>query len=308
MLSVIICSVNPELLGQVSENISETIGTEYELLVADNRQAKKGICRVYNELAAGARFPYLIFLHEDVLFRNKNWGQDILRIFEENPQAGLIGLAGASYKSRMLSGWYTGDAEYDAYHIIHQEEHKIIEMRSRPHGEASLSEAVVIDGVFIASTRANWQKIRFNEEKLKGFHFYDLDFSLRSHLDGQKVLVYLNLPLIHLTQGGDFGNPWVEEAFRFHAYMQSNLPAPKPENVRLELAIAKQWLDFLKKFSISLQWKWRWIWSQRLFLYPSLYYAMAKFLFYTPLGLRHLHELIKKMSKPGSEKTSAAKG
>ncbi len=66
MISIIICSVNQNYLKDVAENISNSIGVEYELLVWDNREAKKGLCEVYNMMAAKARYDYLCFLHEDI--------------------------------------------------------------------------------------------------------------------------------------------------------------------------------------------------------------------------------------------------
>ena len=74
MISVLICSIDTELLNNVRTNIAETIGVPFEILYLDNRNEKKGICQVYNELAERARFPYLCFLHEDVILNANDWG------------------------------------------------------------------------------------------------------------------------------------------------------------------------------------------------------------------------------------------
>ena len=37
MLSIIICSVSPERLEQVTRNIHDTIGVDYEIIAIDNR-------------------------------------------------------------------------------------------------------------------------------------------------------------------------------------------------------------------------------------------------------------------------------
>src|SRR3954471_17263970 len=108
MVSIVICSVNAGYLSSVTENIRATIGIEYELLVWNNVKEKKGLCEVYNMMAAKARYPYLCFLHEDILFTSANWGVTLIDLFRRRPAAGVVGIAGGKYKSRMYSGWYTG--------------------------------------------------------------------------------------------------------------------------------------------------------------------------------------------------------
>ena len=68
MLSIIICSVLPERLRKISQNIDETIGVEYEIVTIDNREKCWSIARAYNEGARQAKYPNLFFVHEDVMF------------------------------------------------------------------------------------------------------------------------------------------------------------------------------------------------------------------------------------------------
>ena len=297
MFSIIVCSINPQYLANLTSNIAGTIEAPYELLVADNRGTGKGICQVYNELAEQARYPYLLFVHEDVVFRKKNWGPGLLQIFENNPGTGAVGIAGSNYKSRMLSGWYTGFDENDAYNIVHITHGRPNPLEHYRPQRQSLYDAITLDGVFIASTRENWQQVRFNDSLLKGFHFYDLDFSIRTWLHGQKVWIWMDLELEHLTVGGDFGTAWMREAFVFHDYLDTQLPVPGPADARKELAIANTWLDYLKIYRIKFSLKWQWISRQQLWKYPSAYYNLLKFLFYQPLGLRAVHNWFRK-NKP----------
>ena len=59
MLSIVICSVLPERLLQISQNIHDTIGVEYEIIAIDNKEKKWPIARAYNEGACQARYPFL---------------------------------------------------------------------------------------------------------------------------------------------------------------------------------------------------------------------------------------------------------
>lgn len=58
MLSFIICSVSPERLEQVTRNIHDTIGVDYEIIAIDNREKQWPIARAYNEELLGHIIPF----------------------------------------------------------------------------------------------------------------------------------------------------------------------------------------------------------------------------------------------------------
>ena len=105
MLSIIICSVLPERLRKISQNIDETIGVEYEIVTIDNREKCWSIARAYNEGARQAKYPNLFFVHEDVMFHSRNWGVIIENKLRE-PDCGVIGFAGSKVKLKCYSGWF----------------------------------------------------------------------------------------------------------------------------------------------------------------------------------------------------------
>ena len=94
MMSVVICSVNKNLALQVKRNIDQTIGVEWQLILLDNGVLKKSITEVYNLGAAQAKFDTLCFVHEDVLFRTKDWGRRIIDYFDHDKDLSLVGVAG----------------------------------------------------------------------------------------------------------------------------------------------------------------------------------------------------------------------
>ena len=104
MFSIIICSISPERLSQLKANIQKTIGVEHEIIAFDNREKRYPIARVYNEGARQARYPYLFFVHEDVLFHSENWGEVIAGKLKE-PDCGVIGFVGSKMKLKVYSGW-----------------------------------------------------------------------------------------------------------------------------------------------------------------------------------------------------------
>lgn len=295
MLSIITCSINKNYLTQLQANIAQTIGVPYEHLVLDNRGTGMGICEVYNQLAAKAKYTTLLFLHEDVLFHTNDWGKYLMECFDRTDAPDMIGVAGSNYKSKALSGWYTSSPAYDFYNIVHNISDKIVPFRSEGINKNILHPAVCLDGVFISCTNRLWKKIQFNEVQLKGFHFYDLDFSLRAALEKFNIAVTLKIDLEHITQGGDFGDRWVTQAIHFHQYMKAKLPIPTQiENQSaFDLKIQIKWLDFLKSQKISFGNRVAWIKNQRYPLKLKLVYPLVKFLIYNPLRLNVLHRAIK---------------
>lgn len=289
MISVLICSVNRGLLEKVTENIRNTIGIPFEILSFDNRIAKKGICEVYNQLASKSKFEYLCFIHEDVLLRTDDWGKIITEIFLSHPTTGLVGIAGSKYKSAHFSGWYTGVKELDCANYIHQYSSKTEHVLLSPSGN-KLEEVVCIDGVFMCCTKSSWSKISFDEKLLKGFHFYDIDFSLRMAHE-YKVLVTFDIELVHITTGGDYSNNWVKTAILYHQKKKAVLPFAKTSiNIKkIDKRVIITTMDHLKNYKIDLSNKIKWIVFQKLYLNPSFYYAILKFILYEPWGLKKIH-------------------
>jgi hypothetical protein len=294
MISVLICSSKPDLLAQVQSNIQNTIGVEYEILYFDNREINKGICGVYNELASKAQFHYLCFLHEDILFETKEWGNKIIEIFSNDPGVGLVGVAGCKYKSAYFSGWFSNVKELDCANYVHQYTTGTENVYLSPTDNNIPEEVVCIDGVFMCSTKEAWKMNQFNEDLLKGFHFYDIDFSLRiaHHF---KVVVTYDVQLRHITTGGDYNDNWVQIAIKYHSSKKMELPYSKID-ADYKLAdrnVIKATLDFLKNYNISFRNKMKWVILQNLYLSPQYYYPILKFLFYKPFKLKHLHNLLR---------------
>lgn len=292
MISVLICSSNPVLLEQVKKNIEETIGIPYEIIYEDNREFNRGICSVYNSLASRASFPILCFVHEDVLFNTINWGSIIINNFATDKGIGLIGVAGCKYKSAFYSGWYSNNKELDCANYVHQYKQGKEQVYLSPTGNKELQEVVCIDGVFMCCKKEVWEKNKFNDEVLNGFHFYDIDFSLRVAWESKVVVTY-DVALTHITSGGDYGNKWVEIAIKYHQLMAGNLPFSKipVDREKADEKIIKANMDFLKNYNISFSNKIKWIRYQKLYLNPSYFYSILKFLLYKPLGLSRIHKI-----------------
>jgi hypothetical protein len=298
MLSVIICSINEEFLSNIKRSIASTIGLEYELLVWDNKGKNYGLCKVYNLMAGKARYPYICFIHEDIIFETLNWGKIVLEIFNTKKEIGLLGVAGGKYKGKYLSGWFSGIKGMDYFHIIHKDKTDQQNLSNAQKWEANEVRVVCIDGVFMCTRKVVWEMTKFNQDLLKGFHFYDIDFSLQVSRS-YDVIVTNKIDIIHFTQGGDFGNNWVKEAISFHSNYSGILPISR-ETINIvspELVVAKTWLNRLKTENISCGYKLKWIKIQKLYKVKALWPIVVKFLLYKPSGFAFIHDLLKKYKR-----------
>jgi|SRR5450432_732047 hypothetical protein len=281
MFSILICSMNASFLEKLKINIRETIGNEYEILVWDNLAEQRPITEVYNILASRARYPYWCFIHEDIRFETMNWADNLRKAFAENPGTGLIGIAGAKYKSKTPSGWSTGLKELDYCNIYHQDQNGLTQ-----HIYMNLSKNVFepvtnVDGVFIVVRREVWNSAQFNEENLRGFHLYDIDFSFHV-VKHWKAAVLFNIDIMHFTQGGNYGDAWLEPTLRWHSLFSNQLPQSTEKdsaNKSWEKKIRIFWLKRLSDEKISWKNKWKWIQAGKTLLDPMAWPFIVLFLF-----------------------------
>lgn len=294
MISLIICSINKMYVQALQQNIQEYIGVEHEWLIWDNTNQQLGLCEVYNRMAEKSKYPYLCFLHEDVLIETPLWGKLLVDICAKNDEIGLVGVAGGKYKSNLFSGWYSGGKDLDYFSVIHRVNNIDERLFTPEHWEKQEMEVATIDGIFMFCKKNIWQSTRFNDQLLKRFHYYDIDFSLRVALV-HKVVVTNRLHLIHCTKGGDFGDKWVDETIVFHQASKKYLPFSVKENVQkdLNILVARYWLDWLKNMKISMANRVRWVRLQGLYKYPLLWYSIVKFMLYKPLSLEVIHRVFK---------------
>jgi hypothetical protein len=208
-ISVIICSIKPELCHQILENIKNTIGTDFETIVFDNREKKYGISQVYNDCARKAIFPYLCFVHEDVIISTSNWGKTMIAFAEKTTDCGIIGFAGGTIaKKNFISWWCEQKGCYRFYQpsCYGDNMQAMAEWRlnnSPPHTHTlyeGFSKVVTLDGFFLFVSKAIWKENPFDEKGIKGFHFYDADFSFGVAQKWQNYVCMI-VDICHFSEG-----------------------------------------------------------------------------------------------------------
>lgn len=199
MISVIICARTKNLPDAFVKNLTVTIGVPFEIISIDNSENKYSIFSAYNEGFAKSKYPYLCFVHDDVLFHTSEWGNLLIAHLQEK-QTGIVGLAGGDIIIRIPSSWSSGQVHIN---IIQSDKtgRKPTKLFRLPENyPLTRRSTVVLDGVMLAMRRELMQQIRF-DEKLGGFHGYDFDITIQSTLAGFTNYVVYDISLEHLSRG-----------------------------------------------------------------------------------------------------------
>lgn len=234
MFSIIICSISPDRLQQVTQNIQNTIGVEHEIIAIDNREKHWPIARAYNEGAAKACYPYLFFVHEDVKFHTVGWGNCIAQKLKD-PDCGVIGFAGSKVKLKCYSGW----GQFYDWNVIHY--YQRVECETRYYVASStlerpFEEVLTLDGFAMFVRKNLWKEYPFDENLLTGFHCYDLDFSLQiaSSKRYKNYVCCLNDVLIEHSSLGHYNHSWYQDTIRMHKLKWNKMLPMKVDSLQLD--------------------------------------------------------------------------
>jgi hypothetical protein len=220
MISIIICSRTQAINSDLCENIKDTIGSDYELIVIDNSKNSYSIFEAYNLGIEQSKGEYLCLIHDDICFQTVGWGNIINQILDGNKKIGLIGVAGAKVKTRMPSTWWDNYEGQGVINIIQHHKNKEKEFHNSGFENDQDVRVVVIDGVFMAMRRDS--RILFHP-KMRGFHTYDLNISFEYMKYGYEIIVTDKILLEHFSSGV-INETWIEASYKIHYLYRKELP------------------------------------------------------------------------------------
>jgi hypothetical protein len=213
MISFIICSINPNAAQAVLNNIRDTIGnTVFESIVFDNRTAHKGIAEVYNSCATKAKHEFLCFVHEDFVFHTCNWGKHIEEQLKKK-DCGIIGFTGSCVKTQTISPvHHYHNFTIHNYIQYHKKDRRLFMNTQETFG--GFVPCITVDGMCMFVRKGIWEQNKFDENLIKGFHGYDLDFSLQVARNYRNFICN-NVIAEHLSCGS-FSADWVKTLIDLH--------------------------------------------------------------------------------------------
>ena len=199
MLSIIICSRNKTISKELDNNIKITIGIDYELIHVDNSENKYSIFSAYNLGITKSKYPYLCFIHEDVLFHSTNWGKNVITHLQEK-KTGILGVAGGDLLTNVPASWATLISPSQNIIQTDLRKNKTVLLLNPENYSQLKRSSITLDGIFLCMRKEITNKIHF-DENLKGFHGYDYDISIQATIAGYINYVIYDIKLEHFSKG-----------------------------------------------------------------------------------------------------------
>ncbi|SDR69153.1 glycosyltransferase [Christiangramia echinicola] len=226
-ISIVICSRNGQITRDLNNNVLNTIGCDFELVIINNSGNKYSIFEAYNLGVKKSKYEFIVFLHDDILIHTSNWGKILLNIFDQNREVGLIGVAGSRIKTSIPTAWWEHEESYLLLNILQHEEDKKANISRKGFKTANVEDVVIIDGVFMAFRKI--KDIAFNED-LKGFHNYDVNISLETLKKGYRVIVTNKILVEHFSTGA-IDKDWIRSSYLLHKVYKEFLPTSVSGNI-----------------------------------------------------------------------------
>lgn len=221
--SIIICKYDSFKFNNCIENIQATLADDYELIVVDNSNNDFDLFTAYNEGVERSTGDILCFMHEDIIYHDKDWDKKVIQYFKNDKSLGMIGIAGgASYHKFAWSWNQTHVARDYAISIMS------CENDTRSHYKEgfvnSTKQVLLVDGLWfcIRSSILKIHNIQFDSTTFKGFHRYDYDISLQI-AKISKIKVIDNIRIEHQSSGHR-NMEWMEANIKFQEKWRHILP------------------------------------------------------------------------------------
>ena len=230
MISIIICSKRSQISHKLEQNIKATIGNiPYEIVVIDNSKNNYSIFQAYNKGVKEAKYSYLCFMHEDILFHSLEWGGVIISRLQHN--IGILGVIGSHYIDQYSEYYHVpgicrghilqGEYKNGTYYTTLDNRNKYKELGCN---------VVAVDGLWIASRKELFDNgiLHWDEDTYKGFHFYDMDICIQAITQNLKVQIVDELLIEHKSTGNS-NITFYDNCLLFHKKWNKYFPIMVPD-------------------------------------------------------------------------------
>ncbi len=228
MISIIICSQHATIDKALSENIKQTIGVEYEIIIIDNSTNLYSIFEAYNLGSERAKGDYLCFMHEDIIIHTTGWGHFVESYLQQD-FVGALGVAGSNVVLNKLDWRFYG---FDQMYLIQGtstiEENPTYYHSFIPHRNSfsPICQVATIDGVWMCFRKEIFKYIRFDSETFHDFHLYDTDICMQVNKMNKGVFLTTDVLLEHKSMG-TFTASYLEALETFDNKWKEYLPMIK---------------------------------------------------------------------------------
>lgn len=188
-----------------------------EIIVYENNN-EFTLPKLYNRGLEDSSNDIVVFMHDDLIIETSNVTKKIVRLFENNPEHGIIGIAGTN---NLINGMWWTDRKSMFGQVKHQHEGKIHRNNYSGSYNEFLKNVVCVDGLFFAVHKK--RIIENFDEEFEGFHFYDIPFCVSNYVKGVKIGVTTKIMVVHKSIGM-VNKQWEKNKLFFEAKYGHLLP------------------------------------------------------------------------------------
>ena len=232
MISVVYSTRKPN--QEHKKHLKQTSSGDIEVIEYVNN-GQFSLTELYNKALKDSKNSIVVFCHDDIIL-SKGWDKKILNHFN-NTDYGILGMAGTTDIDD--SGRWWTDMNKMVGVVTHSSDGKTWDSKYSNNFGEKVIETVMLDGLFFVAHKDRIKKT-FNED-IKGFHFYDFDFTFNNHLKGVKVGVMFDIKITHKSVG-ETNDQWEKNREQFREIHSENLP----HNLKVKLEYDNKELKKLK--------------------------------------------------------------
>lgn len=208
------------------QHIVKSVGLKNVQVLEYENKNQFSLAEIYNKAISESKYDIVVCLHNDVKLEN-NWGRNLIKDYELNPDYAIIGKAGSCYFPESGIYWERMNHTMVGQVYHHPQGHNKWLSKYSPKFPF-LIPVVTIDGLFISFDK-NKIKHKF-DETIGKFHFYDHSFCVPNYLDGVKIGVTTSFDITHESVGQP-NQEFFESKDKFLKKWGTNLPLDlKPIN------------------------------------------------------------------------------
>jgi GT2 family glycosyltransferase len=263
LISIVICHTSEKLLNNLTQNIEQSIGVAYDLIVVDNTKNEYSIFEAYNLGVKRSKGEFICFIHEDIVFHTKKWGNLIISHFEKNKDLGIIGTVGGSKIPACPAPWWNSHPKN--LHFINNIQHwnkgtppkhwlilntinhdpLVVHQYSNPT-DKQIADVTALDGFFMVAQKKVFNEVEFDSILFDGFHSYDTDICLQIKSKNWRVAIVFDILIEHLSDGSP-NKSWCINTIKLAKKWQSYILTNSEYNSTTPKEIAKPLLSFCYK-------------------------------------------------------------
>jgi hypothetical protein len=217
MITIVYCT--RESKPEHKEHLIKSSGLHKHVEVIEIVNNGESLTKCYNRGLKQAKYDIVVFCHDDITIETKQWGKKLSKLYDKNPEYGILGVAGSKHMAESGMWWEKRKKMYGR--VKHTSDGKSWLSSYSADIANDVEDVIVVDGVFFSVHKKRIKKDF--DESVEGFHFYDIDFCFQNYLAGVKVGVHTNLRVNHQSMG-ETNDKWEDNRKVFAEKYKDSLP------------------------------------------------------------------------------------